>query len=928
MTADADGPVGFPRFTQHVTAVNGFAYGVMGADLHVTATGVPVYLLARWRPAPSTDPQWLRELPSRMLNARRSVVPFVLREEELDDLVSWRDGDARLAVRWLYAPGGQGKTRLAGELARRSEEEGWTPAVAFHGPDADPVPPGSQDLRVADGGKLLLIVDYADRWSMESLTWLLKNVMLHKEEVRARVLMIARTDHAWPAVRALTDAHQARTSLRRLPPLDGDIERTLMFRTAVAAFRTLYGSRSTEELSPSDSLDGDDLGLPLALHVAALVAVDAHARGASAPAGLAGLTAYLLDREHLHWHRLYAAGNREGPPTGDDGSGYATEPEVMNRAVFTACLTGTVPHALGDAALRAQSLPRIDGVLRDHAFCYPPLDGGAGTVLEPLYPDRLAEDFVALTLPGHTGEYPVRSWAPRTVTALLDHGSSDGGAVPRWTPRLITVLASAAGPGRWQHVADLLNGLLSDDPGLAVAAGGAALAALADAPAVDARVLEEVAARFPVGSHPELDAGMATLTYRLAHHRLSRTQDPLAHATVRDDLAARLHHAGMHREAVVAQRDALPAWRHLARVDRARHGSGLATALADLAVARSGLGDESASAGSEGMRSDPVLHQIREARALYEELADEDPVAHRRGLAVTLRKMSTVLLARRGPADAARCADEATASFRLLPQNDLRQWREDLAHALSASGLMWQTAGDRERSVSHGEEAVRLYRALAEADPGALTVERCKAFLNLSVGYALLGRNREAIALAEEVLPTVRHFAQVNDVAWVSELALALNNLAINQARVGATGDALETAHAAVSLARQCEAADPVLHGGLLMMALITLANRLTEARRPRDSLAAAEEAVGVSRRNVRYDRRHHLPGLALAVRVLRERRLGLQDRSGAVEAAGEAVELLKELALQDPGTFLPSLREAESRFLMLTSIAVIGFDP
>jgi hypothetical protein len=34
------------QYTQIVTAVNGFAYGVIGADIHVFDNGLPLYLLA------------------------------------------------------------------------------------------------------------------------------------------------------------------------------------------------------------------------------------------------------------------------------------------------------------------------------------------------------------------------------------------------------------------------------------------------------------------------------------------------------------------------------------------------------------------------------------------------------------------------------------------------------------------------------------------------------------------------------------------------------------------------------------------------------------------------------------------------------------------------------------------------------------------
>ncbi|MFE6848324.1 hypothetical protein [Streptomyces sp. NPDC057686] len=119
-----------PQFVQNVVAVNGFAYGAMGADIHVhVGSGLPLYLLGNWQDGPNTDPQWLRELPSRMLNARRAVVPFTGRQDELEDLRQWRDsGGRRLEVRWLYGPGGQGKTRLAARFAAQSARAGWRPA--------------------------------------------------------------------------------------------------------------------------------------------------------------------------------------------------------------------------------------------------------------------------------------------------------------------------------------------------------------------------------------------------------------------------------------------------------------------------------------------------------------------------------------------------------------------------------------------------------------------------------------------------------------------------------------------------------------------------------------------------------------------------------------------------------------------------------
>jgi hypothetical protein len=216
-----DGAAGSPptQPIQNVTAVNGFAYGVIGADIHVFGNGLPLYLLAIWPGEAKADPAWLGELPSRMLTASRAVVPFTGRQAELADLRRWRDEGRRLAVRWLHGPGGQGKTRLAAQLAAESAAAGWRVVAAFHGPDADRPEPGSQDVRLADAAGLLLIADNADRWLLTNLTWLLKNPLLHHENLPTRILMLARSNDGWPAVRGILDNYQAGTSSRDLPGL-------------------------------------------------------------------------------------------------------------------------------------------------------------------------------------------------------------------------------------------------------------------------------------------------------------------------------------------------------------------------------------------------------------------------------------------------------------------------------------------------------------------------------------------------------------------------------------------------------------------------------------------------------------------------------------------------------------------------------------
>lgn len=208
--------------SQQVVATGGFAYGAMGADIHVFGDGTPLYVLENWRPAPEPDAAWLGEQPSRMLDARFAVVPFTGRGRELAALRDWCVRGPLRAARWLHAPGGRGKTRLAHELAGEARTLGWKVVTATEGPGTVLPPPGSQDLRLEGSAGLLLLVDDADRWALTTLTWLFSNALLHRPDVPTRVLLLGRSADLWPALRAALVNEQVSASAQTLPPLPAE----------------------------------------------------------------------------------------------------------------------------------------------------------------------------------------------------------------------------------------------------------------------------------------------------------------------------------------------------------------------------------------------------------------------------------------------------------------------------------------------------------------------------------------------------------------------------------------------------------------------------------------------------------------------------------------------------------------------------------
>lgn len=872
---------------QAVRADSGFAYGVVGADIHVFGDGTPLYLLFEHHRSTGRDTGWLQAQPSRMLDARAEIVDFTGRDSELEELIAWRDSGSRFAVRWLHGEGGQGKTRLAGELAADAVRAGWVAADAVHRTDSHPPAPGSQDLRLDGRSGVLLLVDYADRWPVSDLSWLFQNRLLH-QFAPARVLLIARSVSSWPAIQGKLQQLRvdADISDQKLPPLpDTSGQRDHMFTTARDCFARHYpqGVR-VGQITPPGTLSHEDFGLTLAVQMAALVAVDARAFGRTTPSDMIGLTTYLLNREHENWRQL-----SENAVVGLD---FRTTATVLARTVFTAVLAGPTDRQTARSVLTdVMPAEPADRVLADHTVCYPPTDPAGTSVLEPLLPDRLAEDFLALLLPGSpvTG-YPVDEWAATGPPALLRR--RENGTAPAWTPRAITFLAAAA--DRWPHVGTRhLFPLLGREPALALRAGSAAMSALAELPAVPIDLLEAITAHFPAGKHTDLDVGMAAVTRRLAAHHIRTTRDPARKIDIRRDLAIRLSHAGLDQETLETLQDALPDARHLAAVSPARHESRLAQILEDLAKAFRQVG-----------RIDQAIAAAEESMEILQRLAADDPGVHEKALAQTTHTLAVSLqhTRRRDEAPAALLR-KTVAIYRPLAETD-PQFQRLLVAALDDLGRYKRDTGKPEEAVPLIRESLEVARRLARADSAAYEGEVARLLGNLSVILCQAGQFEEAVRTAEEAVAANRRLAAANPAAHDYTLGLALDALANACWRVNRRDEALASSEEAIEIFRRLADVN-VARESNLAASLVTLGIHLSQVPgRSNEALAAAEEAAAILRRLSAEGSALYEHELAMALHI-QAVAAGLTGRtSSALATAGEGITIRRRLALANPDAY------------------------
>ena len=870
----------------------GVVYAVQHGDQFVYVYEGPTpYQVAVLRLDPKPPPQELVDrAPSWLLAARYEVVAFAGRTRELGDLRSWRDTPgSEASVLLVHGPGGQGKTRLAAQFAQESAAAGWTVAAALHRSDpASSAKTGGtrEELRV-DGHGLLLVVDYAERWPGGDLLALITS---HQRAAggRVRVLLLARPagtwwhDLAYRLTRAgITDADQLLlTALAARPQ-----ERAGLFTEAAAAFAPYLGmSDPAQVVSPRDLERDSAYGLVLTIHMAALAAVEASRRGQSPPPDARGLSGYVLDRERDHWAVLHEARR------------ITTTPAMMGHTVYTATLTRALGHDDAVYALNRADVASDPAsatiTLGDHAVCYPPAD--PAMVLEPLYPDRLAEDFLALSTPGHSSEYPADAWAVTAAERLL--APAPDRTVPGWTRGGLAILIETA--ARWPHVASgVLYPLLAADPALALTAGGAALTRLADLPGIDLALLEAIEAHLPSGRHVDLDPAAAVITISLHAHRLASATGDAERAHLYANLGYRLANASRPDEALAAAAEGTEIYRRLATARPDAFEPDLATSLNNLGNRLSEVGQR-----------DEALAATAEGTEIYRRLATARPDAFEPNLATSLNNLGDRLSRLGSREEAAAAAAEATEIYRRLATARPDAFEPDLAMSLTNLGAFLSGVGQRDEALAATAEATEIYRRLATARPDAFEPNLATSLSNLGASLSEVGSREEAAAAAAEATEIYRRLATARPDAFEPNLATSLSNLGASLSEVGSREEAAAAAAEATEIYRRLATARPDAFEPNLARSLSNLGAFLSGVGQRDEALAATAEATEIHRRLATARPDAFEPNLADTLGNLGNRLSEVGQREEAAAAAAEATEIFRRLATARPDAFEPYL--------------------
>ncbi|EFL32652.1 tetratricopeptide repeat family protein [Streptomyces viridochromogenes DSM 40736] len=875
-------------------------------------------------PAPTRD--GLLGSPAALLEAHRAVVPFRGRTRLLDELLNWC-ADPGLGVRLIHGPAGQGKTRLAHQLAERlTGEEGSRWSVLWLSGQA---PIGDlAELRDA-AVPLLVIIDYAET-RPEQLTALLDVLLRHPTATPLKLLLLARTRGDW-----WTSARRARrqsqelldtAAVTELEPLD-TVDRATAYAQAVQALsRALHQVRGqrlrkwervAEGLSgpPESRLNAPGMDVALTLHMTVLAdlldAADRPVRARARETDDAPVEERLLDHEIRYWENE------------SERRGAKLPWETLSQALAAAFLCGADDDCQADDLLRR--VPPLAGAdaEREHvsaliAGLYPP---GEGRHWGTLQPDRLAEYFVGRQL-------LTRRRLPK---ALLGTGTppgdrSAGALTEAQRVQMLTVYTRAAA-----HPAHhgLLDGPLTDlcvsrHDVLTQAAIDVATRVERPEPLVGAleRIAQECAAtpgelgplaeRLPRPTHTLAPLALNVTERLVGIHRAQAEHDPehraeLALALRR--LTGRLGDMGRRREAYEAAAEAVRLYKRLAEEDPAAFRAHHATSLRNLSVMLSKLG-----------RRKKALKRAAKAVRILRASAASDAGDPKDLLAHGLEAVATAEAELGRPQEALTSIAEAVGIRRGLVEEHGDEFRPSLAAALNDHATWLKECGRVEEALTASEEAVGVYRSLAERRPDAYRAALAMGLGTHSICLHLMGRPREALKAAHEAVGIRRRLAEERPGTYRADLALSLNSLAIDLDGVGRPDEAVQPAAEAVSLYRSLAEKDPKAFVHQLANALNTYANQLHDTGRVEEALTAAEESAARYRSLAEAEPDRFTADLAMSLMTLASqlRESGRQEE--ALETQRESVALHRRLAERQPGVFRHDLASALNNLCLLLS--------
>ena len=331
--------------------------------------------------------------PGSLLQAEYGIVPFHLRQQELEDLDSWCCSDHPLAIRLYTGAGGMGKTRLAIEQCTRLQDKDWLTGFLKRISSNTKTESRFNCFKTISQD-VFIVIDYAET-RREELVELIKASLQANCKLRLILLARAAADW-WNLLKTERDGvgnllASPSSSWVTLQPLSLQRkQREDSYFLAIESFGKIL--KQAPPLFAPDDLDAEYFERVLLLHMQALINVEEK----QPETGIQAILNVIIQRERRFWEEQ--AKNKELPVGLHSAIG-----EVMARITMIGGVKTKqdAVEVLNAVALISKAQPHerttILKLLHDLYPCnqaFQGVDTPDCNYIEPLQPDLLGEHLI------------------------------------------------------------------------------------------------------------------------------------------------------------------------------------------------------------------------------------------------------------------------------------------------------------------------------------------------------------------------------------------------------------------------------------------------------------------------------------------------------------------------------------------------------
>ena len=238
---------------------------------------------------------------------------------------------------------------------------------------------------------------------------------------------------------------------------------------------------------------------------------------------------------------------------------------------------------------------------------------------------------------------------------------------------------------------------------------------------------------------------------------------------------------------------------------------------------------------------------------------------------------------------------------------------KDNARWAAQVGLLLDQVGRTAEALDLEQEAVSIFRKLAEEMPDVYRPDLARSLNSLGNCFGALWLTHEALRVTQEAVGIYRELAKEQPDQYRHRLATSLTNLGNRFGQLGEPHEAFPFTQEAVGIHRELAKEQPELYLLSLAHSLRNLGNMYLALDRAEKALPAAQEAVLIYRVLAEEMPDQYRPDLAGSLLPVGIAFSFLGREPEALAATLEQVEIYRELAEEMPDRYRPALAESLS---------------